>query len=1045
MSTAVSLDLSAVARELGLRPAQVESVVSLLDDKNTVPFITRYRKDQTGGLDEEQIRQVESRVTRLRLLDQRKATILRSIDSQGKLTPELAAQIQGCDSFKQLEDLYLPYKPQKQTLATAARERGLEPLADEIMAAAPTCQNLDARAADFVNPDRQVPSPAEALLGAGHILAERYSERADLRARLRAILERTGKLVSTKIGDDGKEPKAAKETAKAEPRPEGGASAGPADASMPTTASVEQHEATATSAATPPSAEDPGEPGSSNPSVEGVAPGGGATASGDTASAEPATNVEPPIAPPPEADPSTVTAPGTLAAPAADVPSPGGNTTSDGATNNVPASDTSAAGGAPTTPPPPKPVVAAKKSAKEARAAKKAAAKAAKENRLTAVFRDFFNFSEALTKIPPHRILAINRGERAKILRVKIEADAAALEQAAQEALVPADHPHADFLRGCARDALHRLILPSLEREFRREFTERAEAKAVEVFAHNLRNLLLQPPIRGRRVLAVDPGFRSGCKVVALDEFGSPLENDLVNITGKAKEGEPDPREVAKNKLADVITRHQCSVVAIGNGTGCRDTEALIADLIAQRFADQDVAYVIVNEAGASVYSTNPIGREEFPNLDATVRGAISIGRRLQDPLSELVKIEPPNIGVGMYQHDVKQKHLRSSLDAVVESCVNFVGVNLNSASISLLKYVSGLNALTARRVYEHRVQRGPFTSREQLKEIAGLGDATFVQAAGFLRITDGVNPLDATWIHPESYSIAGRVLEKLGFQLSELTDKEALARLAAKAAEVNVTELANELGVGELGIGELTLKDILAQLARPGHDPREDLPPPLFKREILKFEDLKPGMELRGSVLNVVDFGAFVDIGLKDTGLVHISQMSNRYVKDPHDVVSVGDIVRVWVKDIEKERRRVSLTMVAPGTERPKPERRERTDQKPGGDRGPRRRHERGRRPPQHAAAGQTAQAAPADGVAATATAEGQAPAQTAPPTKRPYTGGPRHGGHAKPPFRKQKPPPPPPKLTKAKQEGRVPLQTFAELAVFLKKKQESEEKPPQ
>ncbi len=654
------------------------------------------------------------------------------------------------------------------------------------------------------------------------------------------------------------------------------------------------------------------------------------------------------------------------------------------------------------------------------------------------MFRDFFQFSEALGKIPPHRVLAINRGERAKILRVKIEADTAALEQAAQEMLVPADHPHADFLRGCARDALQRLILPSLEREFRREFTDRAEAKAVEVFAHNLRNLLLQPPIRGRRVLAVDPGFRSGCKVVALDEFGSPVENNVVNITGKAKEGEPDPRDAAKGKLAELIARNQCSVVAIGNGTGCRDTEALIADLIAQKLADQDVAYVIVNEAGASVYSTNPIGREEFPNLDATVRGAISIGRRLQDPLSELVKIEPPNIGVGMYQHDVKQKHLRSSLDAVVESCVNFVGVDLNTASVSLLRYVSGLNALTARRVYEHRVQRGPFTAREQLKEIAGLGDATFVQAAGFLKITDGENPLDATWIHPESYAIAGRVLERLGFQVSELSDKEALARLAAKAAEVNVTELASELGVGEL-----TLKDILAQLARPGHDPREDLPPPLFKREILKFDDLKPGMELRGSVLNVVDFGAFVDIGLKDTGLVHISQMSNRYVKDPHDVVSVGDIVRVWVKDIEKERRRVSLTMVAPGTERPKPERRERTDQKPQGDRGPRRRQDRGRRPPQHAGTGQTTQAGPAGSVAGAATAEGQVTTQTAPPAKRPYTGGPGHGPAGKRPFKKQKPPPPPPKLTKAKQEGRVPLQTFAELAVFLKKKQDGEEKP--
>jgi uncharacterized protein len=831
MSTTATIDLSPLARELGLRPQQVENVVALLDASNTVPFITRYRKDQTGGLNEEQIRQVEARITRLRLLEQRKHTILRSIDAQGKLTPELAEQIQTADSFRQLEDLYLPYKPKKQTLATTARERGLEPLADEIAAAAETCRDLDARAADFVNLDRQVGTAAEALLGAGHILAEHFSERADLRAKLRSIVERTGKLV---------------------------------------------------------------------------------------------------------------------------------------------------------------------------------AAKGTEDEKAAAAFRDFFEFSEPLHKVPPHRVLAINRGERAKVLRVKIDADSAGLEKTAEEMLVPPEHSHADFLRGCARDALNRLILPSLEREFRRELTDRAEAKAVEVFARNLRNLLLQPPIRGRRVLAIDPGFKSGCKVVALDEFGNHLENAVVHVTGK----EEQRREAAKAKLAEMITSHQASVVAIGNGTACRETEAVVADLISQQFADRDVAYVIVNEAGASVYSTNAVGREEFPDLDATVRGAISIGRRLQDPLSELVKIEPPNIGVGMYQHDVKAKHLSASLDAVVESCVNFVGVDLNTASVSLLKYVSGLNALTARRVFEHRAQQGPFKTREQLKDVPGLGEATFVQAAGFLRIQNGENPLDATWIHPESYAVAQRVLEKLGFSVAELSDKDALARLSAKTAELNTAELAQELNVGEL-----TFKDILTQLARPGRDPREDLPAPLFKREVLKLEDLHPGMELRGSVLNVVDFGAFVDIGLKDTGLVHISQLANKYVKEPHEVVAVGDVVRVWVMSIDKERRRVSLTMILPGTERTKPERRARPEPKPGEERPApakrRRRRDRGQRPqqpPQQAPIGQ----------AGTAVAAAAPPAQTV--EKRP------------PPRKPPRPAAPPPKLSKAKKEGREPLRTFAELAVFIK-----------
>ncbi|MHB9045514.1 MAG: Tex family protein [Pirellulales bacterium] len=837
MSTVPNIDLGQVARGLKLGPGQVQCVVHLLDDGNTVPFITRYRKDQTGGLHEEQIRDIQDQVAKLRALAERKQTILRSIESQGKLTPELASAIEAANTARRLEDLYLPFKPKKQTLATVARERGLEPLAIEILEAQPSVADLDARAKDFVNPDRGVPTAADALLGAGHILAESFSERADLRQRLRDILQRTGKLVSTHAESDEK----------------------------------------------------------------------------------------------------------------------------------------------------------------------------AAEKKGTG-FRDYFDFHEDLKRIPPHRVLAINRGEKAKILRVKIEADTATIEQVTDELLVPPEHPHAAFLRGCARDALARLVLPSLEREFRRELTERAETHAVGVFAQNLRNLLLQPPVRGRRVLAIDPGLKSGCKLAALDEFGNLLEHGIVHLLGK-----DEARQEAKAKLIDFATRHQLSVVVVGNGTGCRETEELVAELIAGELASQSLAYVIVNEAGASVYSTSQLAREEFPGYDATLRGTMSIGRRLQDPLSELVKIDPPNLGVGLYQHDVKAKHLRASLDAVVESCVNYVGVDLNTASPALLRYVSGLNQLTARRLYEHRQTHGPFTNREQLKDVSGFGEVTFIQAVGFLKISGGDNPLDATWIHPESYTAAQRVLTKLDCSLADLAEKKISADLAQRAAALDRAAFA-----AELGVGVHLLDDILSQLTRPGRDPREDLPTPIFKKGILKLEDLTAGMELSGTVLNVVDFGAFVDIGLHDSGLVHVSQLANKFVRDPHAVVAVGDIVKVWVMEVDKARRRVSLTMIPPGSERAREERR---PAKP--DQGAK--AEQGDRP------------------------AGGRPAGRPPAQRRPADQGGRRDRGRKP--HSQGPPAPPPKpkpkpkpvvpLTKAMKEGKAPLRTFGDLKQFLQLKSEPDPEP--
>lgn len=859
MASATAIDYPRLARELEIDPGAIARTVALLDEGNTVPFVTRYRRDQTGGLDEQQIGRIRDSVSRLRQLDERKQTILRSIESQNKLTDELRREIEHCDSVKRLEDLYLPFRPKKQSLATRAREQGLGPLADEILAGAKECADLDARAADFVNTDKGVPDAALALLGAGHILAEEFSERVELRQRVRKLYRKSGKLVSTKIEDDEK------------------------------------------------------------------------------------------------------------------------------------------------------------------------------KNRQ---FRDYLEFREAVHHIPPHRILAINRGERANVLRVKVEADDAAIEQLALELLVPSEHPHKDFLTGCVKDALARLVIPSLEREARRDLTEKAETHAVETFAKNLRNLLLQPPLKGKRVLAIDPGFKNGCKLAAIDEFGSLLEHDLIHIVGSDEQ-----KAAARAKLIDLIKKHSLNVVAIGNGTACRQTEQLLAEILAAELTGEDVHYVVVNEAGASVYSTSEIGREEFPQCDALERSAISIGRRLQDPLSELVKIDPASIGVGLYQHDTRAKHLRDTLDDVVQLCVSFVGVELNSASGALLRYVSGMNQLTARRVYEHRTQNGPFRSRQQLLDVSGFGEATFVQAAGFLKIEAGDEPLDTTWIHPENYAAARKLLEKLGVEPTTLSTPGTADRIRELVAPFDRQQLADELG-----LGRLTVDDMIEALTKPGRDPRSDLPPPIFRKDVVKFEDLAVGMELRGTVLNVVDFGAFVDVGLSDSGLVHVSQLSSGFVRSPHEVVAVGAQVRVWVASIDKDRRRVALTMIEPGTERERP---------------PRERKQR-RPPKQQAAAapageGQAAQAPPRErrddrrpARARTDQPHSDRRGGDRPPSDRPRTDRPKRGKERdrRPPprsgtYEKRAPKAVKP-ITKEMEEGKEYLRSFGDLLQFHKKKHEPEDEAP-
>ncbi len=838
------IDLGLIAQRLGLPVAAVQSTVELLDGGNTVPFITRYRRDQTGGLDEEAVRQIAEAVARARQLADRKQTILRTIQGQGRLTSGLEATITAAENSKQLEDLYLPFKPRKLSLAEVARQRKLEPLAREILAAETAAADLDVRATDFVDADAQVAAVADVLLGVGHIIAHEFSERADVRQRLREFLYRAGHLKSQRVEIAGK-----------------------------ALSKEEKH------------------------------------------------------------------------------------------------------------------------------------------------YRDYFDFSEHIQRVPPHRLLAINRGERARLLKVRVEGPAEELQAVAEDMLVPAGQPHAEFLRACARDALARLILPGLEREIRREMTDVCESHAVQVFARNLRNLLLQSPVPGRRVLALDPGFKSGCKAVVIDECGTPLGHAVLHVVGK-----DEKRAAAAKKIVELARTHGCSVIAIGNGTAGRETETLVAELVAGELQDLDVGYAIVNEAGASVYSTSVYGREELPGHEASIRGAISIGRRLQDPLSELVKIEPANIGVGLYQHDVKARHLHASLEQVVESCVNYVGVDVNTASPALLRRVSGFNQTTAKNFHDWRTKNGPFTSRQQFLEVPGFGDAAYIQSVGFLKISGGINPLDATWIHPESYAVAEQVLAKLGGSPTDLASRLPTEALAEKAAGVDLTVFAHELGVGRL-----LLADILEQLARPGRDPREDLPKPFFKKGVLKLEDLAVGMELLGSVLNVVDFGAFVDIGMHDSGLVHISQLSSQFVRDPHDVVSVGQIVPVWVLELDKARRRVALTMIPPAErelqQRREEARKEQREQKK--EQKSRRAEQRASSPPAAGPGGENTPRPPRQ--------SGQQRDQRPPrePEPRVY----QSSGS------KRKPPAP---LTKEMRDGKEPLRTFGDLKQFLEKPADGQPEQP-
>ncbi|PLC14601.1 RNA-binding transcriptional accessory protein [Bacillus paralicheniformis] len=714
----LALIVKQIAKETELASKHVESVIQLLEDGNTVPFIARYRKEQTGSMDEVQIQTISERWGYIQHLNQRKDEVIRLIDEQGKLTGQLKLDIEKADKLQEVEDLYRPFKQKRKTKATIAKSKGLEPLADFIIAL-PRNEDVIAEARKYINEEKEVMSAEEALEGAKNILAERISDEPEYRKWIRQETFKRGTLKSAEKDAEADEKK---------------------------------------------------------------------------------------------------------------------------------------------------------------------------------IYEMYYEYEEPIQKIVPHRVLAVNRGEKEEILRVSVEPPADRIQAYLEKRILQHKQTSAqDVLKSAIEDGYKRLIQPSIEREIRKELTEKAEDQAIHIFAENLRKLLLQPPMKGKLVLGVDPAFRTGCKLAVVDETGKMLKIDVIY---------PHPpvnkKSAAIEKVKRIIEDFQIEVIAIGNGTASRETEQFIADLL--KDIDRKVYYLIVNEAGASVYSASELAREEFPDLQVEERSAVSIARRLQDPLAELVKIDPKSVGVGQYQHDVSQKKLNDSLRFVVETVVNKVGVNVNTASAALLQYVAGLSKTVAANIVKKRDEIGKFTSRKELKDIPRLGAKTYEQCIGFLRVPDGGEPLDRTGIHPESYKETRELLKKLGLSTADIGTRE----LQDKINELNISEAAEQLG-----IGEITLKDICAQLTRPERDPRDEVPKPLLKTDVLQLEDLKEGMELQGTVRNVVDFGAFVDIGVKQDGLVHISKLSHSFVKHPLDVVSVGDIVTVWVEDVDAAKGRVSLSMV--------------------------------------------------------------------------------------------------------------------------------------
>ena len=708
--------IAKIAQELGIRNNQAEAAVKLIDEGCTIPFIARYRKEATGALNDEVLRNLYDRLIYLRNLEDKKQTVLTSIEEQGKLTEELKKQILAAETQVAVDDLYRPYRPKRRTRATIAKEKGLEPLANVIMLQMSNTP-LEEEASAYVDAEKGVESVEDAIGGAKDILAEFVSDNADYRKHIRELTMKKGRLVS-----------------------------------------------------------------------------------------------------------------------------------------------------------------------------------AAKDPEAESVYEMYYEFDEALSKVAGHRTLAINRGEKEKILTVKIEAPEEDICRYLEKQVITNPQGQmAPVLREVVADAYERLIAPAIEREIRSDLSEKAEDGAIKVFGKNLQQLLMQPPIAGRVVLGWDPAFRTGCKLAVVDPTGKVLDTTVIYPTAPQNKVEE-----AKVVLKKLISKYHITLISLGNGTASRESEQVIVQLLKE--IPVQVQYIIVNEAGASVYSASKLATEEFPNFDVGQRSAASMARRLQDPLAELVKIDPKSIGVGQYQHDMNQKKLSEALGGVVEDCVNRVGVDLNTASASLLEYISGISKVIAKNIVAYREENGSFTSRSQLLKVAKLGPKAYEQCAGFMRITGGKNPLDATGVHPESYAATKELLKELGYTLEDVSNRSVVG-ISKKIADYK--KLA-----AELEIGELTLRDIVKELEKPARDPREDMPKPILRSDVLEMKDLTPGMVLKGTVRNVIDFGAFVDIGVHQDGLVHISQICDRYIKHPLEAVSVGDVVDVKVMSVDLKKQRIQLTM---------------------------------------------------------------------------------------------------------------------------------------
>lgn len=711
-----------LAEEFKLRQEQIDNTVSLIDDDKTIPFIARYRKEMTGSLDDQILREIFDRLTYLRNLEKRKAEVVSSITEQDKMTDEIAAAIEKAVTLVEVEDIYRPFKPKRKTRASIARKKGLEPLAELIISQDESI-NPDAEAERFISDEKGIETSEKAIAGAMDIIAENVSDNAALRKYLRNLFSQIGRIVSKASDEDAE-----------------------------------------------------------------------------------------------------------------------------------------------------------------------------------TVYENYYDFSEAVSKVAGHRILAMDRGEKEGALKVSVEVPEGAGERACISKFKINDSKCGKLVEASCIDSYKRLIYPSIEREIRSELSEKAQEGAIKVFSSNLRQLLMQPPIKGHCTLGLDPAYRTGCKIAVVDQTGKVLDTTVIYPTPPQNK-----TQEAKRILSKLIEKHNVTTISIGNGTASRESEAFVSELIKE--IPQKVSYMVVSEAGASVYSASKLAAQEFPEYDVSLRSAVSIARRLQDPLAELVKIDPKAVGVGQYQHDMPKARMDEALSGVVEDCVNSVGVDLNTASHSLLSYISGINATVAKNIVSYREENGEFKDRKQLLKVPKLGAKAFEQCAGFLRVQGGKNPLDNTSVHPESYNAAKLLLEKCGLSVNDIDGS--IGRKSLRGIEDTILKIGSQKIADEIGVGVPTMTDIVKELQKPGRDPRDELPPPIMRSgDIMELKDLKPGMELVGTVRNVIDFGAFVDIGVHEDGLVHISQICDRYIKHPLEAVKVGDIVKVWVLNVDQKKKRIALTM---------------------------------------------------------------------------------------------------------------------------------------